>query len=142
MKAVIKNSMVVILALGLLLSGCAETEPSGLSQDQVTAMAENILASLDSGNYESFLQDLSDGMKTYFTEAQFENLQAMLKQASGNYVSLDEPALTNNQGYAIYRFPAKFENETVYMSISFKVGGNQVEGIWFDSTNLRELPKQ
>ncbi len=142
MRAMVKNSTFIVMALALVLSGCAEAEPAGLSTDQVSAAAGNILTALESGDYAAFQQDLSDGMKTYFTPEQIDKLHAMLKTASGSYVSLDQPTLTNNQGYAIYRFPAKFENETVYVTLSYKVGGDKVEGIWFDSTNLREQPQQ
>ncbi len=62
----------------------------------------------------------------------------MLQTASGKYVSIDKPTLTNNQGYAVYRFPAKYENETVYVTITFLVGGHKVEGLFFNSVNLRE----
>ncbi len=62
----------------------------------------------------------------------------MLQTASGNFSSLDVPSLSNNQGYAVYRFPAKYANETVYVTITFLVGGQKVEGLFFDSVNLRK----
>jgi hypothetical protein len=138
----IKYLFIGLIALALLaLSGCASAKPAGLTDEQVAAVAENALKAVDANNFEQFSQDLSNQMKAAFTEAQFNSLHDMLQKASGNYQSLQKPALTNNQGYAIYRFPAKYENETVYVTLTFLVGGDKVEGFFLDSTNLRELPK-
>lgn len=65
----------------------------------------------------------------------------MLQNASGNYISCAEPALSNNQGYAVYRLTCKFEQEDVVVTVAFKVGGDKVEGLFFDSVNLRKLSK-
>jgi hypothetical protein len=52
---------------------------------------------------------------------------------------MDSPSLSNNQGYAVYRFPCKYANETVTVTITFVIGGQEVEGLWFDSANLRKV---
>jgi hypothetical protein len=142
MKANIKYFLIPLLAIVLLAaSGCSAPETAGLTEAEVTGITENMLKSLDANNQETFSQDFSDDMRAAFKSDQITGLQSMLQTASGKFVSLGKPTLTNNQGYAIYRFPAKYEQETVYVTVTFLVGGKQVEGLFFDSVNLREVPK-
>ncbi len=130
---------VLVLALA---SGCAKPEPAGLSEDQLIAVTENALRGLEANDFTQFTKDFSEQMKAAFTQEQFTSLRTMLQTASGQFVSVDKPnSLTNNGGYALYRFPAKYERETVYVTLSFLVGGEKVEGLWVDSSNLRNLPK-
>jgi hypothetical protein len=127
----------LLVALSMLATGCAAPKPAGLSDQQVTSMTENILQSINANDYQIFVQDFSDQMKTAFTEDQFNQMRDLLT-ASGKYVSQDAPSLSNNQGYAVYRFPCKYENENVYVTITFLIGGQKVEGLFFDSNNLRK----
>jgi hypothetical protein len=127
----------LILAL-LVTSACSAPKPAGPTDQQITSMTENILKALDAKDYQSFTRDFSDQMKSAFTQEQFDRLSSLLQTASGSYISPGTPSLTNNQGYAVYRFPAKYANETVYVTITFLVGGQKVEGLWFDSAALRK----
>jgi hypothetical protein len=133
--------LILLSALGLILlvtSGCAAPKPAGLTDQQVTSMTENTLKAIDANDYQKFTQDFSETMNSAFTQAQFDNLRSLLQNASGSYVSLGTPGLTNNQGYAVYRIPARYTNETVYVTITFLVAGQKIEGLWFDSVALRE----
>jgi hypothetical protein len=138
------NKLVKLIPLSALIpiilvtSGCSTPKPSGLTDQQLVSVTENILKAVDANNYPNFTQDFSDQMKSAFTQAQFDSLCTLLQTASGSYVSLGTPSLTNNQGYAVYRFPAKYANETVYVTITFLVGGQKVEGLFFDSAALRK----
>jgi hypothetical protein len=127
-----------LIPIFLVTSGCSTPKPSGLTDQQLVSVTENILKAVDANNYPNFTQDFSDQMKSAFTQAQFDSLCTLLQTASGSYVSLGTPSLTNNQGYAVYRFPAKYANETVYVTITFLVGGQKVEGLFFDSAALRK----
>jgi hypothetical protein len=134
-KLILLSSLILVL---LVTSGCSAPKPAGLTDQQLTSATENILKALDAKDYQAFTQDFSDKMKSAFTQDQFDSLGSLLQTASGSYVSLGTPSLTNNQGYAAYRFPAKYANETVYVTITFLVGGQKVEGLWFDSAALRK----
>jgi hypothetical protein len=125
----------------LLISGCAAPKPANLTNQQVAGVTEKILNALDATDYQVFTQDFSETMKAAFTQTQFEALGSQLQKASGSFVSLGSPSLTNNQGYAAYRFPAKYTNETVYVTLTFLVGGQKVEGLWLDSLALRKAVK-
>jgi Protein of unknown function (DUF3887) len=138
----VKKLLLSALTLVLLAaSGCSAPQPAGLTDLQVAGVTENISKAMDANDYQAFIQDFSQSMLSVFTQAQFDSLRAMLEKASGKYVSHGSPSLSNNQGYAVFRFPAKYTNETVYVTITFLVGGQKVEGLFFDSANLRKVSK-
>jgi flagellar basal body rod protein FlgB len=143
MKAInIQVLTVLVLALSVLLglSGCA-TQPAGLSEAQVAVVAENVLNAINTNNYTAFTHDFSPQMKAAFPQTEFSKLQTMLQTTSGKFLYTEKPGISNAQGYARYRFPSKYDNEIVYVTLTFLIGGQQVEGLFFDSANLRKLPK-
>jgi hypothetical protein len=125
----------LILVL-LWSSACGKPQPAGLTDPQVTSVTENMLKALDANDYQNFIKDFSDQMISAFTQEQFTHLHTLLGEASGKFVSIGTLALTNTKGYAIYRFHCKYEQETVYVSVTMLIGGQKVEGLWFDSVNL------
>jgi hypothetical protein len=143
MKKIQKFFALAFLALILVVatSGCAKPQPAGLTDDQVAAMVGNILQAINANDYQSFSQDFSDAMKSAFPESQFTQLHDLLQKASGNYASMGTPVLLNQNGYALYRIPCKYEKEDVIVTVTFAIGGDKVEGLFFDSTNLRSASK-
>jgi hypothetical protein len=132
------NLLTLALVAALLLSGCGPAKPSALANDQVVAVITNILNSMDAGDYASFSRDFSPVLKNAMPETQFTKLTTLLLQTSGKYVSCDTtPQLSNSQEFAVYRLSCKFELEPVIVTAPFKIGGTQVEGLYFDSANLR-----
>ena len=131
------SALILMLLAGL--SGCLPAQKAGLSDQQVANVTENILKALDENNYQSFTHDFSAQMKSAFPQEKFSQLRTMLYNASGNFIYMDALSLSNNQGYAIYRFPTKYDNESVTVTITFVIGGQEVEGLFFDSANLRKV---
>ncbi len=131
--------LVVTFLTVLSLTGCQTPKPAALSDAQLGQVTESILKAINAGTYPDFVRDFSDQMKAAFPESEFTKLHELLQNASGNYISHAAPTLLNNQGFAVYRFPCKFEKEAVIVTITFKVDGVQVEGLFFDSTKLRKL---
>jgi hypothetical protein len=72
-----------------------------------------------------------------FTEDQFTLLRDLLQSNSGNFVSTGKLSLSNKQEFALYRIICTYELEDVVVTIVFKVDGTQVDGLFFDSPNLR-----
>jgi hypothetical protein len=134
-KIIALSSLLLIL---LVTNGCSAPKPAGLTDQQVAGVTEDTLKAIEENDYQKFTQDFSDKMNSAFPQAQFDDLRSLLQTNSGSYVSLGVPSLTNNQGYAVYRFPAKYANETVYVTVTFLVGGPKVEGLFFDSVALRK----
>lgn len=129
-----------ISLLAILLSACAtlQPKPAGLSNEQAGQAAETVLQAIDAGDHTGFTQDFSEEMKKAFPETEFSKLRDLLANASGQYQSIGEPTLSNNGDFAIYSFPAQYEKERVTVTVTFKIGGDKVEGLFFDSQNLRK----
>jgi hypothetical protein len=130
--------MSALLLVVLVTSACSAPKPAGLTDPQVASVTESTLKAIDANNYPAFSHDFSNQMKAAFTQEKFTQLRTLLYKASGNFIYMDIPSLSNNQGYAVYRFPAKYDNETVYVTVTFLVGGQEIEGLFFDSVNLRK----
>lgn len=126
----------ILVAMSLLVSGCGSPDPANLTDEQVTAITENILTAIDAGDYAAFSRDFSDEMLNAFPEDNFLQTKDMLASASGNYISIDTPTISNKQGYALYQFVCKYENEDVAVTVVFLVGGDKVDGLFFNSPNL------
>jgi hypothetical protein len=125
-----------------LLSSCALPLPSSLPDDQVLQVVDSLLKAFNADDYAGATQKMSAVMLKAFAEAQFLNMADLLKKTSGNYLSCDGALieLSNNAGYAVYRLPCKFELETVTVSVAFFIASSEVEGLYFDSINLRPTP--
>jgi len=125
----------------LFLTGCTPPKPAGLSNEQVFQAVDQTLKAINARDYQNFVQGFSDEMKNAFTEEKFTSLADMLQKTSGNYVSCADtrPDLSNNQGYAVYRLVYKYDLEGVIVTVTFKIDGDKVEGLFFDSTNLRKI---
>jgi hypothetical protein len=127
----------LLIALIILMTGCAAPKPAALTNDEVLAMTQNVLKALDVNDYTAFTHDYSPDMLAAYSEEQFTQLRDLLQSASGKYVSTGKVSLSNNQGYAVYRIICKYEREDVVVTLVFKVDGEQIEGLFFDSPNLR-----
>ncbi len=136
MKKTVILSLLLLLSV-LALSGC-RAEPAALSDEEVRQLTEQALTALSSGDPQAFVSDFSEDMRALFLEeAQFTALRDMLQETSGSFVSCSDLSLLNRGDYALYRLRCRFEKEDVMVTIVFRVGGSQVEGLYFDSPNLR-----
>lgn len=127
----------------LMLAGCGPAKPSALSNEQVVSLTSEVLTALDTGDYDLFTSQFSPDMLTAFPESDFEDLRNLLQTNSGGFVACsdEEPAISNNKGFAIYRLICTYDLEDVAVTIVFKIDGSQVEGLFFDSPNLRAASK-
>lgn len=133
--------LVLLPLLLALLAGCAAVrpKPAGLTDEQVGAVAENLLKALNTGDHAAFSRDFSDQMKAAFPESEFTKLRDLLAGASGQFQALEgDPKLANNGEYAVYSFPARYEQEQVVVTLTFAIGGDQVVGLFFSSPNLKK----
>lgn len=138
-----KRNHFIFVAIGLMLllmAGCTPLQPASLPDDQVIGVVENMLTAIDQGDYQQFSRDFSPAMKEGFSEEMFTSLAELLKNASGRYTTCAgaKAELSNSQGYASYRLICEYEQEKVIVTVTFLAGGDKVEGLFFDSTNLRK----
>jgi hypothetical protein len=131
------SALILVLLAGL--SGCIPAQKAGLTDQQVASVTENILKAIDKNNYPAFIHDFSPQMKSAFPQAKFTQLQTLLSTSSGKFIYIDAPSISNNQGFVIYRYPTKYAGETVTVTVTFVIGGQEVEGLFFDSAALRKV---
>lgn len=130
----------VLFLTPLLLTACRPPRPAALSEDEVRAVTASLLTALEQGDYARFQAYLSEEMMRALPEEQFYLLQQDILNASGRFIQTGEMRLSNRGEYAIYRMMCQYEKEKVVVTIVFKINGTQVEGLFFDSVNLRQIP--
>jgi hypothetical protein len=126
-----------LATLSLLAAACGPAKPAAFTNEEVLVLTASTLGAMDAGDYEAFTNGFSSEMISTFSEDKFTELRDLLQATSGNFISTGELTLTNKQGFAIYRILCTYELEDVVVTIVFKVDGTQVEGLFFDSPNLR-----
>ena len=136
-------SIFVLLVTASLLAGCQSPKPAALTNDQVIQDVNQFLQAASAGDYQGAISNFSDTMKSVYSESQFNQLRDLLQSASGNYnyCSNEKPSLLNSQGYAVYHLTCKFEKEDVAVTITFKIGGSEIEGLYFSSVGLLKQSK-
>jgi hypothetical protein len=72
------------------------------------------------------------------TETEYNKLRSLLLNTSGRYISKGKPTLSNIQTIAVYDYVCQFDREKIVFRVTFQIGGNKVEGTFFDSTNIRK----
>lgn len=132
----------ILLVLTFLAAGCTPPSPASLADDEITRITENILSAIDSGDYESFTHDFSQEMLSAFPEDQFNQLRDLLFASSGSFLSAGKMDLSNQEDFAIYRIRCSYQLEDVMVTVVFRVEGTRVEGLFFDSPNLRSTSSQ
>jgi hypothetical protein len=108
-----------------------------LADDEIINLTANILTALDSGDYPAFTRDFSDEMLAAFPEDQFTQLRNLIITSSGNFVSTGKLSLSNQEEFTIYRIRCTYQQEDVVVTVVFRIDGVLVEGLFFDSPNLR-----
>lgn len=126
-----------LLFLLFLAAGCTAPAPAGLADDEIINLTANILTALDSGDYPAFTRDFSDEMLAAFPEDQFTQLRNLIITSSGNFVSTGKLSLSNQEEFTIYRIRCTYQQEDVVVTVVFRIDGVLVEGLFFDSPNLR-----
>ena len=128
----------ILICLALLAGGCKSASPAALSNEEVKLVTENLLASINEGDYQGFIKDYSEDMKRVSTEPAFGELRTFLLENSGNFVGCaTAPDLSNQEKYAVYVYECEFEKEMVRVTVVFAIGGSLVEGLFFDSAAMR-----
>ncbi len=104
-------------------------------------MAENILATIESGDLTNFTRDMDATMKAAYTPDQFTTLQKLLHTKVGNYQGKTFTSAERSGDYIVVYYKASYTDEpagvTVKVVFSVNTGGvAQVSGLWFSSPKL------
>lgn len=103
--------------------------------------AENILASIESGDLASFTRDMDTAMKAAYTEAQFTALRDTIHAKIGGYEGKAFTSAERSGEYIVAYYKVDFSDEpagvTVRVVFTVNTGGPaQISGLWFSSPKL------
>lgn len=133
----------VSLLLSLFLCGCIAVSKEEVGYEAPPVLVDSItnalLMGLNDSDYNKSSQDFSPVLKQYLNETAFLSLRDVILNSSGYYISNSFAFSVVSQGYVGYFYNATFSEELVSVIVSFKVNSSLVEGVYFDSPNLRAL---
>lgn len=132
-----KKIFFLLLLILVLVTGCSKTDYQGAINNAADEKAENILNGLNDDNYEMFSRDLSDTVKESMDEESFSKLSKFIKDNSGDYVAKTLAASKDENNIHTLSYDCQFSLESVYFTITFNADYSIVEGIYFDSENMR-----
>ena len=130
MKATIGLNLVLIL--GMLAAGCGSTSTaSPVTEDEARAMAENMLAAYNTGEYGAWSRDWSQVMKDAIGEDAFLAFRDQTMATAGSFVSIGsiQSRPGNNPGVTRWEFETEFENGPMDFMIAFEEGSKLIEGV-------------
>ena len=138
-----KVFMVLLVGITCVLAGCVGPKPAGISDAQVVQDVDQFLLATQTDDYQTSISNFSSTMKSSYSQGKFESVRGLLSKASGRfgYCSNEKPGLTDSKGYAVYTITCLFALENVTATVSYKIGGTQIEGLYFSSTGLLNLTK-
>ncbi len=134
--------LLAVIILVIFLSGCSKSsedveKQKGIDLEQADFIANKMLKSFNNGNYEDFSSSFSVDMRRAMSYAAFNDLRILVLNSSGAYVSKSEPNAASASGFVSYTYNCSFGKENVMFTISFKSGENKVDGVGFDSANIK-----
>lgn len=145
----------ILLTLGILLLtvGCSSTSspsttppPSNPYNIQLTAepIVENILVALQNNEYAAFSKDLSQNAKKILTQTSFDQLYNQMQTALGEYQSKFYFSGSVKSGTITVVYIAEYSKEPAGVFVTLVLqsanASYQIEGLTFDSPNLRGQP--
>ena len=134
-----KQIFLILLLILVLVTGCAKNNsPENTGENAIAdTKAENILDGLNTEDYETFSRDLSDNVKESMNEEAFSRLGIFIKDNSGDYVTKTLAASKDENNMHTMSYDCQFSLESVFLTITFNEDYSMVEGIYFDSENMR-----
>lgn len=137
------SRLFVVFFVVFALFGCQKEQGLNpvLSEAQALSLAQEALTALNEGDYEGFSAGWSDALRSGISEAAFLDFRAVVLEASGQFVSIDNVRLEpgQNQGVVRYEFDCTFEKEPAVFVFSLREESTEIDGVFFDSENFRAL---
>jgi hypothetical protein len=135
------------LALSTLIVGCgnspadsdAEPTSAAVNEQEASAMAEDLLAGFNAGDYAAFSRDWSPALKGGITEPGFVEFRDELMSTNGTFISISDVTLSqaDTPGHVKYVFATEFDKAPVTLTITLRRDRNQIEGIFMESAGQR-----
>lgn len=139
-----KQHFFILLLILVLVAGCVKNNPSNATGGTPIAdeKADNILNGINKEDYSIFNRDLSDTVKQSMDEESFSRLSKFIKENSGDYVVKTLAASKDENNMHTLSYDCQFSLESVFFTITFNEDYSIVEGIYFDSENMRNALNQ
>ena len=104
-------------------------------------MTENVLHSLEVGNYTSFLRDMDQKMRDAFTESSFAGLHDLLLSKVGHYEAKTYSQAGRSGEFITVYYKALYSMEQVGVSVKVVFttdsgGSTLISGLWLNSPKL------
>ena len=141
-KIVFIIGVILILVL-VFVSGCGNkttttntTPTTPVEPSYAGGMTDNIMTSINEGNYINFSRDLDQTMKAALPETAFQGLKSQLQDKIGDYVSKQFYTTVVQEDITTVAYIAKYTKEAnVTVTVSFRTvdGKNLVAGLHFPS---------
>ena len=117
-KIVFASLLIIFILVSIIITGCGNVKGYG------NAMLQNLLESIDSGNYENFVEDLDYDLKEKFTEEEFIKLVNDVKEKYGEYKIYSTEFISSNTENRIttaYFYATYSKNQKVKIMIKFSL---------------------
>jgi hypothetical protein len=140
-----KKYILILLCLVVCLSACSKG--NNLSNEEAEKVfefadpiAENMLASLKTGDYAAYTRDFTDEMKNATSEAAFRELKQLFDAKLGEFQYDEADYVIEDANYFPVVYVLQFENApAVTMRLVLtKTEPHLIAGTWFDSPELRK----
>lgn len=140
--------MILLCAATPCIAGKQDAEEQGIWKygegirkiaDPIT---ENMLLMINEDNYSQYVRDFSQQMKEAVPESKFREMDAVIKEKYGNYISKDFVNIEIRENYITVAYKGKFsqEQEPVLIRSVFtqESGKTLISGFWLNPLNLKE----
>ena len=117
-KIVFASLLIIFILTSITFTGCGNVKGYG------NAMLQNLLGSIDSGNYENFKNDLDYNLEEKFTEEEFIKLVNDVKEKYGKYKIYSTEFISSNTENRItiaYFYATYSKNQKVKIMIKFSL---------------------
>lgn len=136
-----KLSVLFVLAIAIMLVSACGIAPAGtpqrkaesvLSPDEASALIDNALQALNTGDYATWSRDWADDMKAAIKDSDFQEYRQQINTQYGQYHTLESIEIQPGQNADRVRWVviANFEKGKIKYTFSFMPDGKEVKGIF------------
>ena len=117
-KILFASILILFIFIPIIITGCGNVKGYG------NAKLQNLLESIDSGNYENFKKDLDYDLEEKFTEEEFSKMVNDVKEKYGEYKIYSTEFISSNTENRIttaYFYATYSKNQKVKIMIKFSL---------------------
>ncbi len=119
-KIIFASLLIIFILISVIVSACGNVKNYG------NGMLQNLLESIDSGNYENFKSDMDNDLEEKFTEEEFNKLVNAVKEKYGDYKIYSVEFISSNKENrttTAYFFTEYSKNPKLKVMIKFNLLG-------------------